>query len=104
MDVTQGIAEGVGSGGDTPSFRLKPPIPNPAAVHTEVRYHIDDAAATTLTLYDALGREVQTLASGIHAAGPHYRAFDMTGLPGVLYFLLLRAGHRGYTRPFTAFR
>ena len=50
------------------------------------------------TLYDATGREVQTLANGFFAAGEHSVDFARGALAAGVYFYRLEAGGQNMTR------
>lgn len=73
--------------------------PNPFNPATTIRFALPDAAAVQLTVYDALGRRVRTLADGaVLPAGSHAVAADLGGLPTGVYFYRLRAGDVTATR------
>lgn len=56
--------------GDTPSLTwIAPPLPNPCRNGTRISFSLADAGNVQLTLMDAAGRRVRTLASGTMAAG-----------------------------------
>ena len=74
-------------------------FPNPFAGSAEVRFTLGAAADVTLTVYDALGREVATLADGPRTAGAHGATFEAAGLPSGLYLVRLEAGPVVETRP-----
>ncbi|MFO7676394.1 MAG: FlgD immunoglobulin-like domain containing protein, partial [bacterium] len=50
--------------------------PNPARRYARVGYALPRAADARLTVYDASGRRVRELASGLHQAGEHVAAWD----------------------------
>lgn len=65
-------------------FRLSQNHPNPFAVSaainagavTRIHYELQKPAAVTLTIVDALGRQVKTLAEGMRPAGEHQALWD----------------------------
>ncbi|WP_179270989.1 T9SS type A sorting domain-containing protein [Rubricoccus marinus] len=66
------------------SFGLGAPAPNPARGLVRVPYTLSASGEARVSVYDALGREVATLASGAHAAGAHTATLDAGALaPGV---------------------
>ena len=71
---------GVGdSGVDAASplrFAILPNRPNPFRIETEIRFDLPDTAPVELVVYDALGRSVKTLVSGLTAAGSHIVGWD----------------------------
>jgi len=66
--------------------------PNPFNAETTIAYELPSAGQIRLTVYDRLGRQVEELASGPAAAGPHMVRWTPT-LPSGLYFVGLE--HEG---------
>jgi hypothetical protein len=80
---------------ETPTdFALRQNYPNPFNPVTTIRFSTPERAATTLKIFDALGREVATLADGTFDAGEHRRTFDARDLAGGVYFYRLTVGER----------
>ena len=77
-----------------PEFFLGQNEPNPFEGSTIVRYSIPEAAAVQLTVYDALGREVEKLVDARQTAGWHEQEWRPAGLPGGVYVCRLQAGNR----------
>jgi photosystem II stability/assembly factor-like uncharacterized protein len=88
------------------NFQLFANFPNPfaparngAVTSTAIRYHLAEAAAVTLCIYDALGREMITLINRHEPAGEHkalWNGLDSHGnkAPSGIYFYRLQAGKR----------
>ena len=77
------------------SFSL---APNPARATTTVQLPAGLGASTaTLTLRDALGRTLRTVAANVPAAGLRH-ALDLTGLAPGLYAVQVRAGSNSGTQ------
>lgn len=74
------------------ALRLEGPHPNPASTATSVAYVLPAAAAVQVTLFDVLGRQVQTRAAEWQPAGPHTLHVDVSRLPAGTYFVRLSAG------------
>ncbi len=72
--------------------------PNPFNPSTEIRFDLPKPGAVTLTVYDALGRLVETLATGHHEAGTYEVVWDGSGLPSGLYLYRLTAGPFSQTK------
>lgn len=72
--------------------------PNPFHLTTTIRYQVSDDTFVTLKVYDALGREVATLASGEHPAGSYEAQLDGRSLVAGIYFCRLTAGELQVTR------
>jgi hypothetical protein len=67
-------------------------FPNPATGITMIGYELPKDSYASLTLFDALGREVRTLeTAALHSAGRHQVNFDGSQLPTGTYYYLLRA-------------
>ena len=82
-------------------FALSQNYPNPFNPSTTITYSIPDVettrrVASTLKVYDILGREVATLVNEEISPGNYEVKFDGTGLSSGLYFYTLRAG--GFTQ------
>lgn len=71
---------------------LQANYPNPFALQTKIRYGLPATSNVKLTVYNTLGREVQTLAEGLHRAGWHHINFVPKDLPGGTYFYRLSIG------------
>lgn len=74
-------------------FSLDQNYPNPFNPVTTISYQIPVAARVTLTVFDVLGREVQTLVDGQYQSeGSHTILFDGSTLTSGIYFCRLTAG------------
>jgi len=67
------------------TFELSQNYPNPFNPSTLIQYSIPTASRVELRIYDALGREVKTLVSGMQDAGSYKVAFDASNLASGLY-------------------
>ena len=56
-----------------------------------VHFSLPEAASVCLDLYDASGRRVTCIASGIYAAGEHSIPLNLAGLPAGVYFVHLES-------------
>ena len=81
-------------------YTLEGAFPNPFDQSTTIRFAVDAAAPVTLTLYDALGREVRTLYEGTPPAGVTQAVvMDGAALPSGVYTVRLEGpGFAGSTR------
>ncbi|MCB2205786.1 carboxypeptidase regulatory-like domain-containing protein [bacterium] len=90
---------------DSPSLpatvRLYQNYPNPFNPSTTLRFDLPERTDVTLRVYNLLGREIATLAEGMHDAGSYSVNFDATGLPSGLYFARLKSGEVLQTRRMT---
>ena len=85
--------------GNVPAaYELFANYPNPFNPETRIRFALPEAGPATLKVYNAVGREVATLASGELSAGEHSVIFRAENLPSGLYFYTLKAGVFTQTR------
>lgn len=59
-------------------YRLEQNYPNPFNPTTEIRFQLPDAGQVELTVYNTLGQEIRTLASGTYDSGVHTVQWDGT--------------------------
>lgn len=72
---------------------LAPVVPNPVRDRAELSFQLPEARTIDLGIYDANGRRIATLASGVYAAGAH--RVDWTwdaGLESGVYFARIQDG------------
>ena len=74
-------------------FVLHPAFPNPFNSSTQLLYHLPMDAKIRLTVYDSLGREIETLAEGFQIAGHHNAQFNAANLSSGLYLCVLKADY-----------
>ncbi|MFA5834523.1 MAG: T9SS type A sorting domain-containing protein [Bacteroidota bacterium] len=83
----------VPAGQSTPmEFMLEQNFPNPFNPSTTIMYQLPVSSFVSLKVYDAIGREVQTLVSEEKHAGKYIVEFNAQKLSSGLYFYTLRAG------------
>ena len=82
---------------------LAAPYPNPTAGAATLTYSLAEPSEVTLTLYDALGRRVRTLAEGPQSAGEHEVALG-AGLPAGTYVVRFEADDGTWTERVTVVR
>jgi hypothetical protein len=78
--------------------------PNPVRTQGTVAYALPEETDVTLRVYDVLGRQVATLASGTQPAGRHTVTLDTDQLSSGVYFGRLEAGGQTLTRKITVVR
>lgn len=74
------------------NYWLSQNYPNPFNPTTEIRFEISDLGFVVLTVYDLLGRHVETLVNERLSPGVHTRQWNAKGLASGMYFYQLRAG------------
>ena len=67
-----------------PDFALASNYPNPFNPASSISYSLPRSMHVRLSVYDALGRLVATLADGLQSAGAHQAGIDATGRDGLL--------------------
>ena len=85
-------------------FGLSSAQPNPVASQATIRFSLDEAGPTRLSVYDMLGREVLRLVDGTMGEGPQAVRLDAGELPSGVYMLRLEAGGRSRTQTVTVAR
>lgn len=68
---------------------LHPAYPNPFNPSTTLSFTLPVEGKINLTIYDAMGRQVQELIDGVLPAGYHTRAFEATGMANGTYIYRL---------------
>lgn len=71
--------------------------PNPFESQTTIEYHLDVAKYIQITIFDALGREVEQLVNGIQTSGTHLVQFDGSQLHSGVYILKLTIDDSNYS-------
>lgn len=72
--------------------------PNPFNAATVIRFALPEPQDVRLTVYDLLGRKIQTLVEEYMQAGIHAIAFDASDLSSGIYFCRLQSGDMVETR------
>ncbi len=67
-------------------FLLAQNFPNPFNPTTEIRFDLPEAGNVSLVVYDVLGREVATLATGYREVGYHLAIWNAAGQASGVYF------------------
>lgn len=87
----QGSAVGDRGEGIPTGFALHEAFPNPFNPTTRIDFDVPVTTNADLTIYNSLGQQVATLASGTMNAGLHTVYFDASSLTSGIYFAQLRA-------------
>ncbi len=74
-------------------FGLEQNYPNPFNPTTEIRFSLPEDTRATLTVYNSLGQEVQTVMNQVLPKGNHTVKLDASGLASGMYFYRLQAGN-----------
>lgn len=85
------------------NYRLEQNYPNPFNPSTRIEFSLPQAGNITLTIYDALGRTVRRLASGMTEAGQHAVVWNGSNEQGQavssgVYFYRLETANGSYSR------
>lgn len=80
------------------TFSLSQNYPNPFNPTTDISFDIPKGSFVKLIVYDAMGREVHTLANDYFAAGSYNISFDASNLTSGVYFYKITAGDFARTR------
>jgi hypothetical protein len=79
-------------------FYLEQNYPNPFNPSTTIRFSLPQRSEVELVVYDALGKQIETLLSGDHDAGVYEVDFDATGLSSGIYFYQIKSASFTETR------
>ncbi|MBW7888968.1 MAG: T9SS type A sorting domain-containing protein [Bacteroidetes bacterium] len=74
------------------NYSLKQNYPNPFNPETQIAFSIPVASNVSLKIFDALGREVETLVNKTLEAGNYSAPFSASHLSSGMYFYTLQAG------------
>jgi hypothetical protein len=74
------------------SFALGPVAPNPFNPAAVISYAMPFDAHASITVRDAVGRQVAVLLDADVAAGGHTVTWDASAMPSGLYYCILRTG------------
>lgn len=72
--------------------------PNPFNAFTIIEYSLPSASNVTITIYNILGRRVETLVQGQQQAGHHRAIWDASNHSSGLYIYRIKAGENSETR------
>lgn len=102
-DVTftrsDGVAVDVADASELPkTIELADNYPNPFNPATTISFALPTATDVRLTVFDVLGRALQTLTDAYLPAGQHTASFDATGFPSGTYLYRLEAGEQTITK------
>jgi hypothetical protein len=73
-------------------FMLLQNYPNPFNAQTTIRFILSEPREVQITVFDLLGRQLQTLLDKYRQAGVHTVTFDASHLSSGVYFYRLQAG------------
>ena len=82
-------------GGVPRAFALRDAFPNPFNPSTEIRYELPEPARVSLTVYDVLGRVVETLLDETREAGYHTVHWNASGRSSGMYLARFTATTSG---------
>ena len=81
------------------SFKVYQNFPNPFNPSTRISYNLTQTGSVRITVYDVLGRSLQTLRDGVENSGYHEvvwnaRSANGTVLPSGIYFCRVQSGNQ----------
>ncbi len=84
------------------SFRLQEVSPNPVTTNQSatLSFEMDRSQDATVTLYDALGRELRTVAKEHFSQGPHTLSLPISNLISGEYFVVLSGADASLSKKF----
>jgi hypothetical protein len=66
--------------------------PNPFNANTTIRYSLESDSPVTITVFDLMGRRMETLVDAIKGAGSHSAIWNADGYSSGIYFYIIKAG------------
>lgn len=84
--------------GQLQEYKLEQNYPNPFNPVTAINYELAEECFVKFTVYDPLGRKVQSLVNGPESAGSHNIIFDAAGMASGIYFYTLETGKQVISR------
>jgi len=99
--VEQGSGVGIPGAGrfETASnFDLAQNYPNPFNPTTNIQFSLDQVSNVSLKVYNLMGEEVATVASGTYGTGQHTVSFDASALASGMYIYKLEAAGRSISK------
>jgi hypothetical protein len=88
-----GTITGINNNQTTPDkFELSQNYPNPFNPTTNIRYSVPKSGMVKLVVFDALGREIQTLVNESQQAGTYEASFRGSNYPSGVYYYTLTSG------------
>lgn len=73
-------------------FSLQQNYPNPFNPQTNIKFEIPKNSFTTIAIFDALGRQIETLSSKNLTAGVYAVSWDASSYPSGIYFYTIISG------------
>ncbi|MFZ4621537.1 MAG: glycosyl hydrolase [Bacteroidota bacterium] len=102
IQIKESVVNGVGRLGSAPlRFALEQNFPNPFNPSTMINYQLEKYGHVTLTVYDAIGREVSMLVNEVKDAGSYAVLFEGKNLSSGIYFAKLQSGEKTLLRKMT---
>ena len=95
-DVTLNYLDGF-AGTGTAETGLDGAFPNPVTSTASIGFSLAEASDVEMVVYNSIGQQVATLASGLHESGDHQVTLDAAGLPSGVYVIQMRAGTEVFT-------
>ena len=96
--VSNEIIDSTGFSNNVGNYSLYQNYPNPFNPTTKIKYHLPEFCNVELTVYDVLGRNVNTLVNEEKPAGFYEVEFDGANLPSGIYFYNIKAGNYSQTK------
>lgn len=96
--VTTKIEETIISSNIPTKFDLYQNYPNPFNPTTNIKFDLTQNGFVKLIVYNEIGKEVETLVSGVRNAGSYEIKFDASQLGSGIYFYKLETGNTSLTK------
>lgn len=80
-------------------FVLEQNYPNPFQAETKIHYQLPKTTSISITVYDVLGRKVDTLVDRVQSQGNHQVRWSAPGLPSGVYYVRMKSDAFEQIRP-----
>jgi flagellar hook assembly protein FlgD len=72
-------------------YSLEQNYPNPFNPSTVIKYNIPEESEVTIRIYDALGKEIDSITTGIQQKGSYQKTWNAKGLASGVYYVKMIA-------------
>ena len=72
-------------------YSLEQNYPNPFNPVTVIKYNIPEESSVTIKIYDSIGKEIDTIASGVHQKGFYQKSWNAGKFSSGVYYVKINA-------------
>lgn len=94
------VTSGVDAADIETNFWVREPYPNPSSTSVNIDYSLSRNGYTSLSVFDALGRQVTSVSNAFQSEGVHHSQVDCSDLATGTYYIRLEQGGQVRTKKF----